>query len=515
MNALFTAIKPTRISRVLPNGFSKSLVGHRIAYFHSHSQKVYLNRSSFLNNDSESLPNENSESHAEMMEWEKALNRYSVLPTKTQGIIDFYKHSKAQIEKQDSILTTQENSSSLVYDQELVLKTIKDSYCELWLPFKDVPSLLEQYISYMDGIRIGKILEDLDRLAGAIAYKHTSDVNENVSNTIIVTAAVDRIDILEPIESDKNYKASGIITYVGFSSMEISLKLEEVLSDVAETEQTPTKKVLVARFTMVALNKDTGRAKQINPLKLETTDERRVFKASERIKQEKVAFNKKGLLKSPPNEEESRVMHSLWSESKKYSDLKHNTKSLPDDFMWMDETLVNSVHVCYPQERNIHYKIFGGFLMRVGHELAYANASTYSSSRCISKSLDDFSFTKPVNIGSILRLTSQVVYSFHDSLPFDSEDSSKGYGNVEIGSSNSNSSPSDKSYRFEVAVKVDVLNPLTQETENTNTFHFTFESEKPVKRVIPRTYGDMIKYIEGRRRAQIGQFISRIQKQTS
>ncbi|OMJ24801.1 Acyl-coenzyme A thioesterase 9, mitochondrial [Smittium culicis] len=488
--------------------------------------------------------------------WEKVLKKYPVLPNESNSDISFYKKFKSFSEKTANI---SESKAS----KQLVLKTIQDSYCELWLPFSESPSLLNQYIDSRGSIRIGKILEDLDRLAGAIAYKHTSDANGEIKNLVIVTAAVDRIDIHENMESDCVYKASGIVTYVGFSSIDISLKLEKIVSENQEINcksssssidllnnivnsgtskqagadssekialessaqsnisKQQTKPVLTARFTMVARNRETGKAEQINPLKLETDEERRIFKLSEAIKREKSMLNNKGLEKNPPNFTESRIMHNIWTEANKFKNNDYKSTSLNENFAWLDDTTMNSVHVCFPQERNIHHKVFGGFLMRVGHELAYANACMYTGMRPISKSLDDFSFTKPVNVGSILRLTSQVVYSFEskgESLFSSSSSSSSSVGASESGVGDDVENPISvqnggvvNDNIIQVAVKVEVLDPIKQTIEVTNTFYFTFESEKKVKRVIPRTYEDMVKYIEGRRRSRIGNFISKAQ----
>ncbi|PVU90998.1 hypothetical protein BB561_004605 [Smittium simulii] len=463
----------------------------------------------FITREISAIPeinNEKSEIFEKMKQWEKVLDQYSVLPTTLTDITELYKKLDSQLNEstqQDNALFI--DQSNIVSPKDLTLKTMKDSYCELWLPFTDVPALYEEYVDFAGFTRIGKILQDLDRLAGAVAYKHTSDQHGNISNITIVTAAVDRIDIIGSLECNVNYKASGVVSYVGFSSMEISLKLEKALASVDDSspnEKIKYTPVMFARFTMVARNKDTGKAIQINPLRLESHDEKKLFKITEEIKREKTLLSKKDLVKNPPNQEESRIMHNLWIEAKKYQDNKYNASFISKDFVWLDSTKMNSVHVCFPQERNIHNKVFGGFLMRMGHELAYANACMFSGTIPESKSLDDFSFTKPVNIGSILRLTSQVVYSsrFVDSSSKLLSSTEKG----ELTESHVNS--------FQVAVIADVLNPKTESIEHTNTFHFSFATNKPIKRVIPRTYEDMVKYIEGRRRNKIGNFISNLHK---
>jgi acyl-coenzyme A thioesterase 9 len=55
--------------------------------------------------------------------------------------------------------------------------------------------------------------------------------------------------------------------------------------------------------------------------------------------------------------------------------------------------------------------MFGGYLMREAFELAYANAMLYARERPLFISLDEIAFKKPIPIGSILHLTSNVVYT--------------------------------------------------------------------------------------------------------
>lgn len=120
------------------------------------------------------------------------------------------------------------------------------------MPFKSSPALLDQYI-FVDGrIRTGKLLEgkqdmsfyfvfmllknlsrstplDLDALAGAIAYKHIDNYDPDSAPVTIVTACVDRLDLLLP-EAVEDYKLTGHITFVGTSSMEGRKKFYVFLS---------------------------------------------------------------------------------------------------------------------------------------------------------------------------------------------------------------------------------------------------------------------------------------------
>ena len=49
----------------------------------------------------------------------------------------------------------------------------------------------------------------------------------------------------------------------------------------------------------------------------------------------------------------------------------------------MDESMLKTVRICYPEQKNLYNKIFGGFLMRQAFELAWANACVYSKTRFV------------------------------------------------------------------------------------------------------------------------------------
>jgi acyl-coenzyme A thioesterase 9 len=107
---------------------------------------------------------------------------------------------------------------STEYQHVSVKKIMSDSYMEEYLPFKSSPTLLDEYITTGGKIRIGKILEDLDALAGAISYKHMDTFAAGPPLTV-VTASMDRLELLMP-NSVEDLKLSGHVAYVGKSSME-------------------------------------------------------------------------------------------------------------------------------------------------------------------------------------------------------------------------------------------------------------------------------------------------------
>ncbi|KAF9355784.1 hypothetical protein BGX26_006134 [Mortierella sp. AD094] len=377
--------------------------------------------------------------------------------------------------------------------RDLLLKTMQDSYTEIILPFAKDKALLEEYINFGGHIRHGKIMEDLDALAGAISYKHCDDGKTNSQPIIIVTAAVDRIDFLNPF-GVRDLRLSGNVTYVGYSSMEVFMKMEEVSEKPGESGDT----ILAARFTTVARYALTHKAAQVNPMRLRNDAEKKIFQTSEDHKTRKRLAAESALTKRPPTEDERFLIHDLYLEYSKYVDSK---ATKPDDVEWMSDTKMSSIQIMQPQDRNIHDKIFGGYLMRLAYELAFCNTSVFLKCRPKFLALDEISFRAPVNIGTFLALDSQIVYS--DGVEEEGE-GGKGGG---------------EHHTLQVRVKADVLNITKNTRETTNTFWFTFEDPRQPQqghrrtpKVLPRTYAESMLYIEGMRRRNEGAKLSKINR---
>jgi acyl-coenzyme A thioesterase 9 len=77
----------------------------------------------------------------------------------------------------------------------------------------------------------------------------------------------------------------------------------------------------------------------------------------------------------------------------------------------MKDTCVEKNLIMHIQDRNLHGKVFGGYLMRHAYELGWMCAMKHLNGR-VPKifHIDDIIFKAPVEIGSILRLKARVVY---------------------------------------------------------------------------------------------------------
>eukprot|EP00834_Sanchytrium_tribonematis_P003404 NODE_130_length_16779_cov_1.687410.p2 type:complete len:472 gc:universal NODE_130_length_16779_cov_1.687410:8684-7269(-) len=434
---------------------------------------------------------------------------------------------------------------------DLKLKTMKDSYIEQFLLFKSDPLTRELYINFAGNIRIAKILENLDALAGAISYQHADDhalFKNQDSQITIVTASVDRIDLIRMPTVEMDMKIYGNVTFVGQSSMEVTMTcsqlryksghrngLETVLgntSNLAENqlpihsaaspellellkrtffgkqneqvkslnsnieEEIP---VMTAKFCMVARDAYTQKAVQVHPLKIENTKEQIVFNRGAETRNLKKQQVQESLLKQPPSAVELKTVHNLFLKTQLSEGVLHTT-SQPNSLLLstktkfekspglilMSDTAQENISIMQPQDRNIHNFIFGGYLLRKAYELAYCTSMIFTGQDNVEfMAMDDVVFRKPVPIGSILKLRSLVSYS-----PQPSERDTL-----------------DEKWKdaFQVQVVADII--IKNQLETSNIFHFTFRpfhQPTEIRYVVPQTYRESLLYILGKRTFENG-----------
>ncbi|KAK2870086.1 hypothetical protein QQF64_021957 [Cirrhinus molitorella] len=345
--------------------------------------------------------------------------------------------------------------------EELPPKRMKDSMIEAHLPLGSQPALREKYLNSHNSVRFGRILEDLDCLGVLICYSHTWNEDLQRSPLSIVTALVDKIDMRQNIiYPDCDIKFTGHVTWVGKTSIEATMHMSQYQNG-AYTD------VLDATFVMVARDPENKRAAFVNPLKPEGPEEEAIFHQGEINKKRRVELSTASLLKVAPAAEERTLIHNLFLNTLDTRRVSFRSRILPPNSVWMEDAKLKGLEICHPQERNIFNRIFGGFLMRKAYELGRANACAFAGCRPTVVAVDDILFRKPVEIGSLLLLSSQVCYT--------------------------------EGMYVQVRVHTEVLDPLTREHNTTNVFHFTFRLEKDVSAVVPQSYGESMLYLDGKR----------------
>ncbi|KAA1475712.1 Thioesterase/thiol ester dehydrase-isomerase [Dentipellis sp. KUC8613] len=360
-----------------------------------------------------------------------------------------------------------------VLQEPLPPRTMQDSYTEIFLPFASSPELLEQYTNASGGIRTGKLLEHLDSLAGSISYKHMLGPGVETLGKIkergyyIVTASVDRLDMLRPLMPVRDLRLSGHVIHVGKSSMEVVVKMEAL-------ERDNTKKTLMlGRFAMVCRDSFTQRAHPVNPLETSTPEERALKSIGEFHRRRRQSLAALSLSRVPPTSSEAESLHSFV--------LKHGKEDeVNPERVWMGDTALERTMLMFPQERNVHQKIFGGYLMRLAYELGFTNCRLFTRRPIRFLSLDKISFAKPVPIGSILRLTSHILHT---------------------------TSSAEYPFIVHTRVEANVVDVETGAEVMTNDFRFTWcgHGGGPLNRkVVPKTYNEAMLWLEGRRELEMG-----------
>lgn len=123
--------------------------------------------------------------------------------------------------------------------------------------------MLPSHSNFGGKIHGGFILSLLDQVAFACASKH--------SENYCVTASVDRVDFLNPVEVGELLTMKSSVNYVGRTSMVIGVRVES-----ENIQDGSIKHCNSSYFTMVAKNSD-GKSIEVPGLELDTEDDYRRF----------------------------------------------------------------------------------------------------------------------------------------------------------------------------------------------------------------------------------------------
>jgi acyl-coenzyme A thioesterase 9 len=410
------------------------------------------------------------------------------------------------------------------------VKTPKDSCIEKVIALSTDHRLREMFVNNWGEVRIGLVLEELDRLAGAVAYKHalslerevvsfllhtpnedlmTSDKDADSSLPMtIVTASVDSIVLYRPLAIKNDLKIVGRVVLVGRSSMEVLLEVDTINGDKSE-------RAIEAHFTMVARTPGGEKAVTIPDLAPSTDLEIALYKRAQEHRAHRKQSLESSLFMTTPKPEELELLHKLFfnnarssippvpsagahsppatstniasanpaaaaaetklepSKSSPKSARPYGVQEQPLDPNHFKTR--SSVFVMQPQKRNIHNKVFGGYLMRLAFEQAWSSAYIFSGSLPSFIACDDIAFLLPVSLGTLVTFDNTVIFSRQIS---------------------------DGRHEIVVEVKANVLHPAQHTQETTNTFFFFFRVSQCDLQVVPWTYMDSMKWLDGKRRLE-------------
>ncbi|EGV62535.1 hypothetical protein PSN45_000145 [Yamadazyma tenuis] len=421
--------------------------------------------------------------------------------------IEALREREAQL-KEGKVLDSYSYKS--VKTTEVGEKTREDSFSYLTLPFKDDKWLCDAYVNAQGRLRAGQLFQDLDALAGRIAYRHCSP-----AEPVNVTASVDRIYMVKKVDEIYNFNfiLAGSVTWTGRSSMEITVRgyaFENGTPSEITIDSLPQDNIfLSANFTFVARNPLTHKSFAINRLLPVTESQWLDYRRAEsRNNLKKLSAKNAKVIE--PTAEENELVHEMWKASKDFE----KKRDKPKNITLMKNSEMTSTLFMQPQYRNRHsYMIFGGYLLRQSFELAYCASAEFSSGGPRFVSLDSTTFKAPVPVGSILTMKATIVYTEHIH-----------EGNVDIDAdspfnfklpaknkltTNPEAFLSEPGTLIQVKVDTKIKSLDSSESKESGSFIYSFfvakngggQNVPGYSSVIPRTYSEMMEYIEGRRRA--------------
>mmetsp|Transcript_109463 Transcript_109463/g.349247 ORF Transcript_109463/g.349247 Transcript_109463/m.349247 type:complete len:441 (+) Transcript_109463:74-1396(+) len=353
-------------------------------------------------------------------------------------IVDFL-WNKRKARSQGFKLSDAESSTKL---RTLVPKTPQQSSQSVTYEFSKPENgwLVDKYRNPWGHVRPGRLFEDLDALAGTIAFEHCRTEDPSDSMLLIVTASVDRIKYKHRPNLTNDLVLSGAVTWVGRSSMEIKMQARAAWSEELFMESI---------FTFVARDPDTGRAAQINPLTVVGAEEEAHFAQGDRRDEARKEQRKR--------HKEAGGVHSLDQAGVEtaHALLEQATPLLVMPALanltdvLLSETKLQNTFLTMPQQRNTAGRIFGGFLIRRAYELARSTVHIFGGRRPIFHELDEVTFRLPVNVGDMVKFESAILYT---------------------------SEVMDVDGRATVHVQVTafVIKPENKSATMSNTFNFTF-----------------------------------------
>ena len=299
-------------------------------------------------------------------------------------------------------------STSLAH-LSLLTKRPQDSFVRVHLPLSTSQPLRETMLNARGYLRVGRLLEELDSFAGVLAQLHCDDGDVACAPPLLVTAAFDRIDVLsdKPIGADRDLILEGCVSFCGRSSLNIAVDVLEVGAAAP---------ILQANTTFVARDAQ-GRAVGVPSLAPATPLEAALWEAGRRAQEERRLKSTASLLKVPPTAAELAAVHGKFLEtvgggsSGSGSGAWATPRASGRGRVTTESTRLSSTHVTHPQDKNVYGRVFGGHLMRLAYETAWACGWRATAHAPRFLGLSDVLFRWPVEGGELLTITAEVGFS--------------------------------------------------------------------------------------------------------
>nr|CAD7573983.1 unnamed protein product [Timema californicum] len=288
---------------------------------------------------------------------------------------------------------------------ELPERCMQDSFTSAIIPLSTDQSLQDKYVTFLGSIRIGRLLEDMDMFAVWVAHQHISNPKMkpgDVTPYVIVTVLVDQISFTDLVakelgrlnleevnphlcggrvenhkgkttpsppdrdsnldlhvlgnlaqhetgalanyttESDADIRLSGHVSWVGRSSIEVVVWLEQNLHGHWQ-------KLTRALFLMAARNSTNTAAAIVNKLVPKGDKEIEILAGGEDRKRKRQQEKTTSLLRSLPDATEQRVIHDLFLKTVDMDSIAFDRRNLSPNSTWMSDAKLSNIIFSHPE----------------------------------------------------------------------------------------------------------------------------------------------------------------------
>jgi acyl-coenzyme A thioesterase 9 len=323
--------------------------------------------------------------------------------------------------------------------------------------------------------RLGKFYATLDALTADVGYRHCASQLDHVT---LVTAGHYHSRKVKRTDIHRDVYLRSYVTYVGTSSMEVRTDALQHRADTDDNNE-PDELVNVCHTIMVALDKTTMKsisksiginskvnALVLDPQNLQETDRWELALQHQEIrrKRSQTTLQLRFPSSSPPVAKEMKSLHKLHQQQKEATSPEQQLPRV-GDFTFRSSTVI------FPENRNVHGKLFGGFVMEEAQNLAQYTATCFSKGTpIVPLGIDEAIFLQPIGIGDLVTFTARLVHS------------------------------TKKTCRVLVVVEVRDPADTSLEPLRSNRLMFVFGGSNFRPGVLPDRYGEILMHIDAERR---------------
>jgi len=256
------------------------------------------------------------------------------------------------------------------------------------------PALRRRYMvvdePLQGNMRFGLLLEILDKVAEETALRY---VNRFHPTARVVTAAIDNIVVRHAVDVTRDLTFAATINHIGRSSLEIGIRVEQ--------PGDPTLHIASCYFTMVARSGYGEDVTSVALPPLTYTDPMEKRRAGKALARREEYRHQQAARREPPSREEYEMLTCL-----------HQAQDEPGFAGLLCGRLVTDAwERTYPDQENVPFTIFGGYLIRRAFELSSICSELVAPHRPIIAGVNRINFFHPVRMGDKLHFTARVVYT--------------------------------------------------------------------------------------------------------